>query len=69
MSYSLYATGIDACDPIFIRNKDAFLRGEFFDKEIKIDDAVEETGEEYGGLIIDLEKIPRNVTHILVGRY
>lgn len=86
MSYSIHATGIDACDPTFIENRDAFLRGELSEKEqdeleinqwiidnrrgaeIDIDNAVEETEDEYGGLIIDLEKIPREVTHILVVR-
>jgi hypothetical protein len=43
--------------------------GEFLHvDEILIDDAVEETHDEYGGWLIDLSKIGRGATHIYVHR-
>lgn len=36
--------------------------------DIEEEDFIEETEEEYGGWIIDLGKLPKNVTHIKVFR-
>lgn len=70
----------NANDPEFIAAKNGTeeereewqdLEGDFESRpgaEIKCREAVEETEDEYGGWIIDLSKIPKDATHIVIHR-
>lgn len=81
MSYYNHVVFLNANDPAFLAAKngtpeeiEAWEDDNLGDisyrpgADVECREAVEDTNDEYGGHIIDLSKVPENVTHIVVYR-